>query len=270
MAAVPSADNLLLGAGEVYYAMYDNLGVEGTTRHLGHCSAFSLQVEVISKEIPYIRTAITDLPRYKIVGFKVKGSVTMDDMSAVNLAGFLAGGVDSSHVQAASTNSVTLPYTVVKGTWIGLYDTNDIMIRHRVFGTRLIDVYAGATHYVAGRDYVYHARAGFLYIPTTSTMVANTSLYISYDIPAAVINQISIASSDPNPGRLTFIGDPTTGPAYMVTVKSTLNTSTGPVRFIGEDFASVSIEFEALDHSGKMLDGTTGFWDIVELPPALV
>ena len=54
MTAVPSADNLLLGAGEIYYAMYDDSGVEGTTRHLGHCSAFSLQVEVLRKEIPYI------------------------------------------------------------------------------------------------------------------------------------------------------------------------------------------------------------------------
>lgn len=266
MTAVPSADNLLLGAGEVYYAMYDSSGVEGVTRHLGHCSAFSMQVEVLRKEIPYIKQSITDLPQFKTIGFRVRGSVTMDEMSAVNLAGFLAGGVDSSHIQAASVNAVTLTHAVVKGTWIGLYDTNNV----RVFGTRLKDVYAGATHYVAGRDYVYHARAGFLYIPTTSTMVEGASLSITYDIPAATINQISIASSDPNPGRLTFIGDPITGPAYIVTANSTIVTSTGPVSFIGEDFASVTIEFELTNHTGSKLDGTAGFWDIIELPPALV
>ena len=195
----------------------------------------------------------------------------MDDMSAINLAGFLAGGVDSTHVQAASTNPVTYTYNVVKNTWLGLYDkASTDADRVRVFGTRLRDVYAGATHYVAGRDYIYHSRAGFLYIPSTSTMVENTNVYISYDIPAATINQISVAASTPHPGRLTFIGDPITGPAYMVSLKSIDNVSTSPVSFIGEDFASVVIEFEATDHTGVQLGGTTGFWDIIELPPASV
>jgi hypothetical protein len=265
----PSADNLLLGAGEIYYGP-DNLDGDQTDRffrHLGHCSSFSLQVETIRREIPAIRAKITDLAQSRIVGYRIRGTVVMDEISPINLAGWMAGTCDTSHTQV-KTSFTDVDYTVKKNTWVGLTDDNDI----RVFGCKLTaDVKDGSSNILTpGKDYVFHARAGYFFIPDTSSLVDDDTITVSYDIPDTVINQISIAERAPQPGGFSFIGDPTTGPAYAVMIECVHSTSVSPVSFIGEEFTSVTVEFEAERHEGTKLDGTAGFWQIIELPEAML
>ena len=257
----PSADNLLLGAGVIYLDRYDQNGQLTGDRHLGDCSSFSVTVETIRKDKPDLRTSIYDLPKSVIVGFKPTCQITLNEISRENLALALAGTVNAAHVQEAKTGLVST-ITAKKGCAFRLTDSAG----YKLFGLKIDNVTAGAALYTAGTDYIVTQGAGIIFIPDTSTIVDDTIITVAYSVFQQIIPQISMAHSTCMAGKITYVGDPTAGTAYMCIIDKVELTVTGGVSFIGDEFTSLQLQGAITSCAKNVIGGgIESFCSVVEI-----
>lgn len=260
MSNSPSADNLLLGAGVIYLNRYDQNGQLTGDRHLGNCSSFSVNVEVIRKEKPDLRASIYDLPKSVIVGFRPTCSITLNEISRENLALILAGDVHTAYTQETRNNE-TIALTVKKGFAFQLVNGAGF----KVFGLKVHSITAGATVYVEGVDYVVTRGAGIIYIPDTSQIVNNSTVTILYSATGHSLPQISMAHSTNLTGKITYVGEPTAGIAHMCVIDKVDISSSDGISFIGDDFASIQLRGNITSCAKSAVGGADTFCSVIEI-----
>lgn len=262
MSNSPNADNILLGAGAVYFERSNGASTYEVSRHLGNCSSFVLNTEVIRKEIPTLYKEITDLPQFQVVGFNVTGSIVLDEVSRENIALVLAGSNNTSFTQIAVGN-ITQAYVARKGVliFIGYTDQSD---KVRKFGVTFQDVVYNNNSCLPS-DYQVNRRAGTVFIPHTSTIPEGATIYITYSCPEVVIPQISVANNINVSGRITFIGDPTAGPAYLCTIEKAELSFDG-LSLIDENFTQLKATYVVTAHKENACQSTEGYYNLIELP----
>lgn len=268
MSISPSAENLMLGAGNVYFDKLISPGVWDVSRHLGNCSSFTLHTEVLRKEVTKLMTSITDLPKYKTIGFKVTGSIKLDEISKENLALLLAGSVNTTYTQPAMSGAV-YSYTSNKNTLIKLgqnYLSCSNGYNKRIFKVTVLSVKHASTTFIEGRDYTVNKEAGLLFISPASTINNGTIIEVTVNVPEQNIPQISIADNVNIAGQIMFVGDPTTGSSYLCSIKHAELSFDGGVSLIGEEFTSLNVNFIVTEHDVNALDGSKGFYNVIELP----
>jgi hypothetical protein len=264
MSNSPSAENLLLGAGSVYFGKLLADGSYEKARHLGNCSSFSIQVEVLKKEKPALKQTLAELGQQLIAGYKVTGRIVMDEISKENVALALAGTVDNTYSQSLLSD-VAHTYVASKGTVIQIgvdYTSNTSDYTNAVFGILVSWVKANGVTCQEGVDYLVYRDAGLVIIAGDSPSVTNnSSVEILFSAVATPIPQISMISDVVTAGKIMFAGNPVSGPAYMCTIKKAELAFDGGVNLIGEEFAQLTVNFTATE-----LDSVNGFYNLIELP----
>jgi hypothetical protein len=239
----PSADNLLVGKGEVWFNRFDALGIGTGLRHLGNVDAMEITTEddVLEKYSNMSADAplYKKVPRRRNVGIRL----TLSEFDPHNLAIVTMGTVVETSTQAA---------TPVTGE---VLSTDVVLGAHYKFAKlgphTAIALTTGVTPLVLDTDYkVVNPDVGIIQIlPTASNISAGDPLTAAYTptaYTAGEIVEVLAGESSTIEGSLLFIGDPATGPRKMVEVWKVSFNPDGALALISDEFADVGIQGNVL------------------------
>ena len=155
-------------------------------------------------------------------------------------------GVSSSDVDA----DVTVPTLLTDGVSVLLAagPLQDFVVGD-VF--RIHCIPAASTNYVVGEDYELDAKTGRVYIVEGGDIVDGSTIGATFDNEACTCVKIAGGNTSKIEGFLRFVGDPTTGPAYMGEFWKISIQPDGELGFISDDWGSITIKFECQDDSGN-------------------
>jgi hypothetical protein len=239
----PSADNLLVGKGKVYFNRFDSDGIGTGLRHLGNVDAMEITTDddVLEKYSNMSADAplYKKVPRRRNVGLRL----TMSEFSPHNMAIAMMGTVVETYTQAAAA---------VVGE---VLSTSVVLGAHYKFAKlgphTAIALTTGATPLVLGTDYtVENPDVGIIKIlETASAITAGDPLTADYTPTAYVAGEIVEVfggESSTIEGSLLFIGDPATGPRQMIEVWKVSFNPDGAIGLISDEFADVGIQGNVL------------------------
>lgn len=245
----PDADNLLLGAGQVFFDRFDSNGASTGFRHLGNCETFELATEddLLDKNESMTRARAL----YKRVTRRRTTTIRIaaDEFSLFNMALGLMGA-QASHAAQAGAAVVgealfgdTVQYAVHKTAKIGPITA--------------VTVKFNAIAGVLGTDYeILDANLGLIKILKVSSADPVTIDYTPTAY-ASGWNEINGGTESAINGALMFVGDPATGPKYMVEVWKVSVTPDGGVGLISEEWGQfgliAAVESDLANHPNNPL-----------------
>lgn len=253
-AGTPSATNVSLGRGKIYFDRLDTSSVRTGFIHLGNCDTFGVQPSVEKKQLSNFMTNTT--APYKEVNvktsieMKIGGFEFSPDILALNVLGDVVALTQSA---ATVTAEALASATVTK--------------KGRSFRTAKRNISAvavkqGATTLVLNTDYtIADATMGIISFPTTSAVVDATAVTIDYTAAAIVsadgIKTVRVATNTRIEGVVMFSPDPAAGPSMEATYWRVNLAPDGELGFISEDFNKWSVTGSVQDDSAGAYGGST-------------
>lgn len=252
----PDAENLLLGAGQVFFDRFDSNGASQGFRHLGNCETFEITTEddLLDKNESMTRARAL----YKRVTRKRTTTIRIaaDEFSLFNMALGLMGQENTHAAQVAtpvvgeSLDDETIQYAVYKTAKLGPITAVAVKF-NAVAGT-------------LGVDYeILDANLGLIKILKVSSADPVTIDYTPTAY-ASGWNEIRGGTESSINGALMFVGDPATGPKYMVEVWRVTITPDGAVGLISEEWGQfgliAAVESDITNHPNEPL------YKVTELP----
>lgn len=251
--ASPNAENLLLGAGQIYFNRYlSDTGYYVGERHLGNVTDFTFNTNVEMFEKYSSMTADRGLYFSAPKQTRGSGKLVMDEYDPYNLCLGLLG----THSVIQQTAGTVLPaaaetfLNVSRGQAIKLGSSGTQKFFTASSGIVVTDS-AGTTTYVQDRDYIVLSEAaGMIFFPDNELSIFPTTastVKVSYGYTAATIREIAGGTDLQIEGYLRFVGDPTAGPGYEGEFWNVSIIPDGELTFIGDDQKPVNITFECQD-----------------------
>lgn len=264
MRATPSPDNVILGKGALYFDRRTAAGVSTGYRHLGNCSVFEVSTE---DDVLELRSSLSSAAGvYKRVTRQrsVKLSITGYEFEPNLLAIALMGDVTDFIQAGGSITAETLATAEVTGLAGKYFQTANRKIS-------AVTLKQGAATLVEGTDYeVVNATVGIIRIlPTSETVADGTALTIDYTaaaVAAGATKLIRGATTSLVQGKLLFVGDPQTGPAYEATVWNASFSPQGALGLLQDDWGTWQLDGTAQDDSAGQYGGSTlnPYYQLVE------
>lgn len=256
MANAPSASNVMLGRGSLYFQQRTSTDSKTGYFQLGNCDQFvwNIATESITlKDYTQQTTAVykkvntsTDI-KFTIHGFEF----SKENMGLATM-GTLANWTQSS---GTVTAEVLAPATVT-----GLKGKS---FRTAYRSISAVAVKQGATTLVLDTDYtIDDANRGLITIlATSSTVVDGTALTIDYTKAAITGTTLPLVYGAVNTsgleGRLWFKSNNTTGPNYDLDVYNALIVPNGDMGLISDEFNSFTLDGTAQSDSAGAYGGST-------------
>jgi len=203
------AQNIVVGAGKVFFDPEDAAGNLTGERYLGDTPGFAVQVESDKLESYDSDGPVAEKLLDVTIRVKRSAQIVCKDISADNLALFLVGDVATV---SQSTGSVTdEALTVKKGRYYQLG-----VSASRPAGVRDINAVAvtgvgGTPTYVAGTDYTVDLALARLYIEPGGAIADGTPILVDYAKVATTWEEIVSHNLGAKRGALRFIADNTQG-----------------------------------------------------------
>lgn len=245
--AAPSSDNLLLGKGQVLFDRLDPItGLSlGGMLHLGNVDTFSITTD--DDKVQKFSSMTAANPLYKETNRRrnVTLKMTGTEFNAENVALIQMGSVSTLVQAATAVVAEALAPTTIKGTFLKLAKLGPY--------TGLAVKFGAATG-VLGTDYnVINAKAGVIQIlPGTAQTGAVTADYTPTAYTATTGPKVVSGAASPTiMGKLTFLGDPTVGPAVMVEVWKAMLTPDSALDLISDDYATLGLSLSMLDDTAN-------------------
>ncbi|TCL74243.1 hypothetical protein EDC14_1004181 [Hydrogenispora ethanolica] len=241
----PSSDNLLLGAGELFFNRFDSAGNPTYERSLGDASVVNLSTEV--ETVEHYSSMSADKGLYASANKSTKPTlkITLHEADPLNLALGLLGET-AIVTQAAATGKTAQIAKAVKGGWfpLGYRRVKNVVVKEAV-GT-------DPESYVLDVDYSVDPATGRIQILPDGGIEDDTALTVTFDLEAYQAIKVSGGKAPKIRGYLRFVGDPTQGPAYDAEFWRVTISPDGEIGLISEDFASfgltVNIENDRKNH----------------------
>ncbi len=252
MALAPSADNIILGKGELFWAPIES--VNGTlTRspyfHLGNCPRFAIilndDVITLNSSMDQSAGVIKRVTRKREVNIEISSN----EYGIENLA-LQMMGESGTFTQTSSAVTETVAATVVKGRYYRLANRN-------VTGLVLNQ---GTVTWSLTTDYVISdsSMPMIQVVEAASTAVATASPFTAvYTRASLSLSTVIGATKTKKEGSLLFVPDPTTGPQFDVEVYYASASPGGEAGFISEEFGEYTLSMVAQDDSAGRFGGTT-------------
>lgn len=253
MKLAPSSENLLLGAGSVFFDRFDSGGLSTGLRHLGNVDSFGITNSVEKKEKKNAMDGAKATYAEVVTGSAAELAMVLTEFTPENLA-LAMMGVDGVYTQAAEAT--------VTDRAVGPAAANvklDIWYDLGALNPTVSTVKQGATTLNAGA-YEINAEAGMIRLLSSYTganpAVAATAITWSGSVPAiqASANKFLVhgLASGNIKGRVRYIAaaNQSQGPRMMVDVWICGLTPDGELGFISDDFASFNLK-------GKIYADTT-------------
>lgn len=203
-------NNIVLGSGEVFLALFDSNGVRGGFRRLGETPGFSISITtertVVQGSDRSTRYKLVD----KVIEVERSGSVAVRDISPENRAlwaGGEAGTVDQV-VAAGETDDIA---NVVPGLWylIGASSTQITGVRN-ITSVSVADT-GTSSPFVEGADYELDLVRGRIYIVDGGGISAGDNITVTYDVPANSRSQVVTTDQASRKAALHFVADNSEG-----------------------------------------------------------
>lgn len=239
MNITPSSDNMLLGSGALYCAIYKDGKLDGEF-HFGNVTNFSIGTADEVKEkygsMDKSRGLLKAVTTKRTVTLKVTGDYFSPENLMLNTMGELGTFTQAAGAQAA----ITLTTAAKKGRFYALAHRN----------VSNVVVKSGATTFAAGTDYQVDTVSGRVYVSPTGAITEGATVTAAYDYATVSAQTIEGGKAGLIEAFIRFIGDPAAGPAYEVQVFKVQLTPDGELGFISDDFGAWSL-------TGKVLADTT-------------
>lgn len=239
--STPSADNLMLGAGSVYFDRKDaSTGALTGERHLGNCSDFSISTSVDKVEKYSSMQSAKRLYLSVIKQIKAVGKITLDEYDAENLALALLG----------TTGVVTEAGATVTDEGFVAHLNRWTKLGHRNIQASGITVKDSANTAVPSGDYQVDLVTGRIMITNAASPAAEgEACKISYTALAETYPKIVGAAVGKIEGMVRFIGDPTSGPKYEAEIWKVSVQPEAEIGLISDDFKNFVLNLEIMDDS---------------------
>lgn len=239
----PSSENLIMGAGSVYFDRFDAAGVATGLKHLGNVSTLELTTE--DDPVDKYSSMTAGRPLYKRVNRRrtITLRLTGDEFHPENMA-LGTMGSQATLVQAATPVVAEAVYaSTIKGAYFRTKKLGPITA---------VAVKFGVATGVLNTDYaIINAAVGLIRIlPGTAQTGAVTIDYTptAYTAPSGP-QTVSGGVSGIIQGRVTYISDNSTGPNVIIEFWKCSITPDGAIGFIGDDYAEMSLSAAVLDDS---------------------
>lgn len=240
----PNANNLYLGAGEVWFDRFDVNGLPTGLRHLGNVDSFATtpKEEVVDKKsaMTGLRTLLAEVPK----GFALEVMLECSEWDANNVALVLLGQV-STFTQAANPTITAGPINggvaIVLDTW---YDLGSLSVT-------ITDFKQGATT-LNTAAYVVRPDVGMVcFLSSYTGANAATAAITTWDGSCAAVTAKSVIkalSVSKIIGHLRYVSalDQANGPRMKVDIWKVNLYPDGDIAFIAEDFSNFKLKGNAL------------------------
>jgi hypothetical protein len=231
----PTSDNLLLGAGALYIDRKDADGNLTGMLHAGNCETLEIttQDDVIQKfeSMTKARALYKQIQRRRTVTLKA----VLDEFNAPNLALVLMG----DQVQSAAQ-----PATAVVGEAVAAATLPGSYFKTALMGPiSAVTVHFGAGAGVLGTDYeITNADVGVIHILPGTILTGAVTVDYTPTAYADGLTQIAAGTESLVRAKVTFVGDPSAGPAVMVEIWDVQITPDGALGLISDDFATLGLQ----------------------------
>ena len=219
----PQITDVRLGRGALHFALLDAVTRKPLGfRHLGNCTAFTLNVESETLEHLSSRTGVRSVDKEIILSQKVGVSMTLDELNYQNLALFLSGtstkGVANPAATTVAGRLITadaykgFSYEMVNASGGRLFDLSANGV-----GAALLTVRTGGaawgtgtTDLVEGTDYEVDRKWGTIFLLSTGvTHVEGANLWFQYTTSGTgaekVVDQVDILTQASISGFLRYV-----------------------------------------------------------------
>lgn len=238
--------NYVLGKGKVYIDELDTNGAKTGEFHFGNCPGLEVSVESESLEHYSSTGGIREKDEEVTTQVTRSGTITVDDISAKNLALFIVG--DISTISQTTTPVTNEAITVKKGLTYQLGTTSGNPAGVRGVGSVVVTDVAGTTTYVANTDYTVDTTLGRITILSGGAIAPSTTqvIHVDYTPVAQSREQIATGALGSKTVALRYIADNPKGTNRdLYSPKVTLRPS-GSLPFIGDEWLSMQFELEFL------------------------
>lgn len=247
MTYTPSASNVMLGRGALYFDRRTTTDNKVGSFHLGNCDTFGIN---ISTE----KITLNDFTQQSTAPYK---EVVSKTSVALAIAGFefskdtmalaTMGAIDTTYTQ---NNTAITGETLASATVVGLKGRY-FFTANRNISTVVLK--QGASTRVVTTDYtVADATRGIIYITTGGAVADGTALTIDYakaTISTGTIDRVFGGTSATIEGTLRFVSNNTTGPNWDCFVWNASLRPNGDISFISEEFNKFTLEGTAQSDS---------------------
>lgn len=245
-------DNYVLGKGKVYFDPFTS----GTTtktgeRFLGNVPEFNLSIESEKLDHYSSKGGLREKDRTVTLEVNRSATITVDDISAENVALWFTGSV-ATITDAGLSNQTQAIADAVGGRY---YQIGTSVNPAGLRGVTIDSVMAGATPVPVTTGYTLDSALGRIYI-VPGGPGDGQDLTVTFDTAASTRTQISTGASAEVEGALRFISDNPEGDQrdfYMPYVRLSSN---GDFSLIGDDWQSMGFNVEVL----KLNDSTAAIY----------
>lgn len=253
----PSADNLLLGTGEVWFNRFDANGDPTGLRHLGNVE--TLEITTTDDVLEKFSSMQAGRPLYKRVTRRrtVNLRAAVDEFVADNIAIALMGEAVVTAAQAATAvvdepvAAATVPGTYFKTAKLGPITS--------------VSVEFGATPGVLGTDYeIYDPDVGIIYILPDTALTGAVTVSYTPTAYADGLTQIKGGTKNLIEGSLLFRGNTDQGPRYLLEVWKVSAGPDGALGLISEEFAQMGLNFGV--QADKVGHPDNPLYSLIQLP----
>jgi len=135
-----------------------------------------------------------------------------------------------------------------------------------VSGLATLKTTSGSTYYTLGSDFTIDAVSGRIFIPSTSTIVAGTSLDVKFGVAATSYDKITALTAVGQDGKLRYVSDnPQGGQQEMIIWKVRVKPN-GDTALIGDDWAKLAFQGDILRDA--TYHPTSPYMDLIVTDPA--
>ena len=256
----PSSDLLMLGAGSVFFNLFDASGAPTGMYHLGNVTTFELTTEDDNldkyQSMTKAKSLYKRVPRRRNVTLNISG----DEFSPKNLALILQGTVSQTAAQVA---------TPIAGEALGLWKIGAYYKTAMMGPITGVTVDVAGTPAVLGTDYeIADPDFGIIHALPGSAIVEGGAVTIDYTPTAYADGLTRVAGGTETNvrGSVLFAGDPTVGPKVLVEVWKVTVSPNGALGLISEEYATLgltmAVESDSVNHPSEPL------YRVTYLPPA--
>jgi len=249
MALAPSADNIILGAGELFFDRFDANNARTGYFHMGNCSKFAISLVDDILKLNTSMDASRGLLKQATRSREVNIEIVSNEMAIANLALAMMGDTSTFTQASSAITGEILTTSVVKGRYYKTANRN---------ATGVV-ITQGTVTWALTTDYVIaDASAALIQVnltPSGSVTTATTAT-IAYTRASLSLDMVHGATKTKVEGSLLFVPDPTTGPNFDVEVWRCAVSPGGELGLISEDWGEYTLNMAALNDAAGTYGGS--------------
>jgi hypothetical protein len=230
----PHTNSYVFGRGRLYVDLFDSNGNRTGERFLGNCPGFTINVESEQFEHFSSTAGIRTKDLSVTMSVTLNAQIQCDDVSAENLALFLAGS--ASTITQTATPVTNEAITVSKGYeyQLGMTSSNPVGVQN--VSAVAVTNSAGSTTYVLNTDYTLDATAARIYIVEGGAITNGQVIHVDYTPGAGSYTRVASGSEGSLTGAVRFIADNAgNSPNRDLYIASAELSPEGEMPFITED-----------------------------------